>query len=71
MFILTVFVIASAFVFCLALAASSSPVYGFNAKAELEEPHSEPSGSAMRTFATSHQGVQTENQPVISAAGMQ
>ncbi len=36
MILFTVFVIASAVVFCLALAASSSPVYGFNAKAELE-----------------------------------
>jgi hypothetical protein len=75
MFLLTVLVIATAVVVCLALAASSSPVYGFNAKAELdaksefgdlERPTSKP-----KAFATTHQGVAMESQPVVSAAGMQ
>ena len=71
MFLLTVFVIASAIVICLALAASSSPVYGFNAQAELEEAQTDRSRGAAQTFRTSHQGVTSENQPVVSAAGMQ
>lgn len=71
MFLLTVFVIVSAVVFCLALAAASSPVYGFNAKAELGENESERRVGPVRTFLTSHQGVPTENQPTVSAAGMQ
>lgn len=75
MILFTVFIIASAVVVCLALAASSSPVYGFNAKAELEANSEwgdfERSASKTSPFVTTHQGVASENQPVVSAAGMQ
>ena len=69
MILFTAFVIASAVVFCFALAASSSPVYGFNAKAELAEEERESTGR--NAFVTTHQGIASESQPVVSAAGMQ
>jgi hypothetical protein len=69
MILFTAFVIASAIVFCLALAASSSPVYGFNAKAELADEERET--VVRNAFVTTHQGVAKESQPVVSAAGMQ
>jgi hypothetical protein len=77
MVLFTVLVIASAVVICLALAASSSPVYGFNAKAELADMADSSVSEGHRpatpaqAFVTTHQGVPTVSQPIVSAAGMQ
>ena len=75
MVLFTALVIATAVVFCLALAASSSPVYGFNAKSELaalgDSPVEGETPTASKTFVTTHQGVASERQPLVSAAGMQ
>ncbi len=75
MVLFTALVVATAVVFCLALAASSSPVYGFNAKSELaalgDSPAEAETTQAPKSFVTTHQGVATERQPIVSAAGMQ
>jgi hypothetical protein len=75
MLLITVLVVATAVVFCLALAASSSPVYGFNAKSELAALNESSDGHDAavdpKQFVTTHQGVSTESQPIVSAAGMQ
>ncbi len=75
MFLFTALVVATAVVFCLALAASSSPVYGFNAKTELaamgDSPDNDGVSPSPKAFVTTHQGVATESQPIVSAAGMQ
>lgn len=75
MLLFTVLVIACAVVFCLALAASSSPVYGFNSNAELttmlEGPKKDGSAAEPNTLVTAHQGVPLESRPVVFAAGMQ
>ena len=59
-------VVACAVVLCLALAASSSPVYGFNAKTELSSKFS--SLESPRAGGTESP---REPRPVVSAAGMQ
>ncbi len=80
MILFTAFVVAAAIVFCFALAASSSPVYGFNAKAELatRRDNSDPSGRSVaknsnlaQVAASSRPGVPQADLPVLSAAGMQ
>ncbi len=75
MVLFTALVIATAVIFCLALAASSSPVYGFNAKSELaalgDSPAEGETSAGPKTFATTHQGVASDSQPIVSAAGMQ
>jgi hypothetical protein len=75
MLLFTVLVIVCAVVFCLALAASSSPVYGFNSNAELtatlEGTEEVRSAAEPKGLVTSHQGVPSESQPVVFAAGLQ
>lgn len=75
MLLFTVLVIVCAVVFCLAIAASSSPVYGFNSNAELtailEGPEKDGSAAEPNTLVTAHMGVPSESQPVVFAAGMQ
>ena len=80
MILFTAFVIAAAVVFCFALAASSSPVYGFNAKAELaaRRENGESGGGLLSRpaklspmVANSRPGASAEELPVLSAAGMQ
>ena len=80
MILLSAFLVAVAVVFCFALAASSSPVYGFNAKAELASKRETKDGkgassgapsSSMPLPASFRPGVANEDLPVLSAAGMQ
>ncbi len=80
MILFTAFVVAAAIVFCFALAASSSPVYGFNAKAELaaRRENGDSTGRSVAKPAnlsaiavSSRPGVAQEDLPVLSAAGMQ
>ena len=71
-FTVIVLVIASALVLALALAASASPV---RTEGKLDWPNDDekirPLNMRPKAFATTHQGVSTENRPVVSAAGMQ
>ena len=69
MILLSVVVVFCAVAFCFALAASSSPVYGFNANAELETRR-EPSGVG-RAKEMPDQRVSREEIPVVVAARMQ
>lgn len=75
MILFTVFVIASAVVVCLALAASSSPVYGFNSKTELAATSAGTEKERLtlepKDYGTVHPDVGPDSQPVILAAGMQ
>lgn len=80
MIVLSALLVAVAIVFCFALAASSSPVYGFNAKAELASRRDSKelrgqSGAAVSTpmplTPSFRPGVSKEDLPVLSAAGMQ
>ena len=80
MILFTALVVAAAIVFCFALAASSSPVYGFNAKAELaaRRETGDATGRSVAkpsnlspVAASSRPGVAQEDLPVLSAAGMQ
>ena len=80
MILFTAFVVAAAIVFCFALAASSSPVYGFNAKAELaaRRDNTDNTGRSVAKIsnlsqlaASSRPGVSQDDLPVLSAAGMQ
>lgn len=68
MMLLAVVVVACAVVLCLALAASSSPVYGFNATAELSSKFSSLEPSRAKGGRAEPRG---ESHPAISAAGMQ
>lgn len=69
MIILSAFVVVCALAFCFALAASSSPVYGFNAKAELE-PRRETGDEGRRKEMPSQRAARDEI-PVVAAARMQ
>jgi hypothetical protein len=66
MVVLSAVVVICAFVICLALAASSSPVYGFNAKAELATRKEGDSAGRNRSLTAS-----APVEPVVNAAGMQ
>lgn len=72
MLIFTVCTIAIAIVISLALAASASPT---NAMAAVEpsgdDEHVRPLNMAPKPFSTTHEGVASENRPVVSAAGLQ
>ncbi len=66
MMLLAVLVVACAVVLCLALAASSSPVYGFNANAEMSSKF-----DSLESPRQAGVAVTREARPVVSAAGMQ
>jgi len=68
MMFLALVVVACAVVLCLALAASSSPVYGFNAKTELSSKFNSLESPRARAGSTESP---REPRPVVSAAGMQ
>lgn len=72
MLLFTAFTIAIAVIICLALAASASPT---NAVAAValgdDDEHVRPLNMAPRPFATTHDGVVSEAQPVVAAAGLQ
>ena len=69
MILLSAVVVVCAVAFCFALAASSSPVYGFNANAELEtRRETTDEGRSQETPA--HQAARDEF-PVVTAARMQ
>jgi hypothetical protein len=68
MVMLSFLVVIVAFVICLALAASSSPVYGFNAKAELSKRQDNGEGTP---HISARMGLTDANVPMVKAAGMQ
>ncbi len=72
MLIYTTCIIVIAIVITLALAASASPNSVASA-ADLagDDEHVRPLNMAPKPFVTSHQGVADENQPVVSAVGLQ
>lgn len=72
MLIFTTFIIGIAIIISLALAASASP----NSVADAgdlagDDEHVRPLNMAPKPFVTTHDGVATENRPVVSAAGLQ
>ena len=69
MIILSAVVVVCALAFCFALAASSSPVYGFNANAELETRRE--STDEGRSKAMPSQRAVRDELPVVAAARMQ
>lgn len=69
MILLSAVVVVCAVAFCFALAASSSPVYGFNANAELE-PRRETGDEGRSNEMPAHRAVRDEL-PVVAAARMQ
>ena len=69
MILLSAVVVVCAVAFCFALAASSSPVYGFNANAELE-PRRESGDEGRSNEMPAHRAVRDEL-PVVAAARMQ
>jgi hypothetical protein len=68
MVLMSLLVVVIAFVVCLALAASSSPVYGFNAKAELSQR--QDTGEAKPPISA-RMGLGDTGVPMVKAAGMQ
>lgn len=69
MIILSAVVVVCAVAFCFALAASSSPVYGFNANAELETRR-ETGDEGRSKEMPAHRAARDEL-PVVAAARMQ
>ena len=69
MIILSAVVVVCALDYCLALEASSSPVYGFNANAELETRR-ETTDEGRSQEMPAHQAARDEF-PVVTAARMQ
>ena len=72
MLIFTTCVIVMAIIITLALAASASP-NSVSSASDIsgDDEHVKPLNMAPKPFVTSHQGVVSESQPVISAAGLQ
>ncbi len=68
MLVVTFIVVCVCVVLTLALAASSS---GAGGMVTAEDEHSGPTAKPVQAFKTSHDGVATENQPIVSAAGLQ
>jgi hypothetical protein len=72
MLIFTVCTIAIAIVISLALAASASPTSAMAAIDPAgDDEHVRPLNMAPKPFTTTHAGVDQENRPVVSAAGLQ
>ena len=75
MFLLTAAIVISTVIFCLALAASSSGV----SSVSLLDPRDKPVAPeamaslqvAPKPFRTTHHGIDTQNAPIVSAAGLQ
>jgi cytoskeletal protein RodZ len=68
MVLMSMLVVVIAFVVCLALAASSSPVYGFNAKAELSQRQD---NAEAKSQTSARMGLSDTGVPMVKAAGMQ
>ena len=68
MLVITVIVVCVCVVLTLALAASSSGVGG---SATVADEHTITVQKTPVAFKTSHDGVAAENQPLVSAAGLQ
>ena len=72
MLIFTTCVIVMAIIITLALAASASP-NSVSTASDIagDDEHVRPLNMAPKPFVSSHPGVASESQPIVSAAGLQ
>ena len=72
MLIVTSIIIGIAIIFSLTLAASGSSITSADAgDGPVEDEHIQPLNRVPKAFVTTHDGVENESRPLVSAAGLQ